>query len=91
MAEPNYTSGNLICSFCGKNQNQVRKLIAGPTVFICDECVDLCCEIFAEDVGPWYRRYAAKAKFSLPLVYVVGGMVLGWLLFRGAGPSPLRR
>ena len=35
----------LFCSFCGKNQNEVKKLIAGPTVFICDECVDLCTDI----------------------------------------------
>lgn len=36
------------CSFCGKSQNEVRKLIAGPTVFICNECVDLCAEICTE-------------------------------------------
>lgn len=35
----------LICSFCGKDQDQVRKLIAGPAVYICDECVDLCNDI----------------------------------------------
>src|SRR5438477_394294 len=35
-------SGNLVCSFCGKSQDEVRKLIAGPTVYICDECIDLC-------------------------------------------------
>jgi ATP-dependent Clp protease ATP-binding subunit ClpX len=34
-------SGNLVCSFCGKSQDEVRKLIAGPTVYICDECIDL--------------------------------------------------
>jgi len=39
----------LICSFCGKNQDQVRKLIAGPSVFICDECVDLCNKILEKD------------------------------------------
>jgi ATP-dependent Clp protease ATP-binding subunit ClpX len=40
----------LFCSFCGKSQHEVRKLIAGPTVFICDECVDLCNTIIKEDV-----------------------------------------
>jgi hypothetical protein len=40
---------NIACSFCGKNQDQVRKLIAGPKVFICDECVDLCEDILAEE------------------------------------------
>jgi ATP-dependent protease Clp ATPase subunit len=39
----------LVCSFCGKNKDQVRKLIAGPTVFICDECVDLCNDIIEEE------------------------------------------
>jgi hypothetical protein len=42
----------LYCSFCGKNQNEVRRLIAGPTVFICDECVDLCNNIIAEPHFP---------------------------------------
>ena len=40
---------NLLCSFCGKNQNEVKKLIAGPSVFICDECVDLCNDIIQEE------------------------------------------
>jgi ATP-dependent Clp protease ATP-binding subunit ClpX len=42
--------GNLSCSFCGKSQKEVRKLIAGPTVYICDECIGLCNDIIAEDV-----------------------------------------
>ena len=42
--------GTLACSFCGKNQDQVRKLIAGPTVFICDECIDLCNDIIEEEL-----------------------------------------
>jgi len=40
---------NLCCSFCGKSQKEVRKLIAGPTVYICDECIDLCNDIIAEE------------------------------------------
>ena len=40
---------SLFCSFCGKNQKEVKKLIAGPTVFICDECVELCMDIIKED------------------------------------------
>ena len=39
----------LFCSFCGKNQNEVRRLIAGPSVYICDECVDLCTDIITEE------------------------------------------
>src|SRR5438046_5057921 len=42
--------GNLSCSFCGKNQKEVKKLIAGPTVYICDECIGLCNDIIAEEV-----------------------------------------
>ena len=41
---------NLQCSFCGKHQREVRKLIAGPTVYICDECIGLCNDIIAEEV-----------------------------------------
>ncbi len=40
---------NLSCSFCGKSQREVRKLIAGPTVYICDECIKLCNDIIAEE------------------------------------------
>ena len=40
----------LVCSFCGKDQDHVRKLIAGPTVFICDECIDLCNDIIEEEI-----------------------------------------
>jgi len=41
----------LKCSFCGKSQEQVRKLVAGPSVYICDECIDLCSEIVEEELG----------------------------------------
>ena len=45
-------SGKLLyCSFCGKSQHEVRKLIAGPSVFICDECVELCNDIIREEVS----------------------------------------
>src|SRR6188508_2153441 len=40
----------LCCSFCGKSQKEVKKLIAGPTVYICDECIGLCNDIIAEEV-----------------------------------------
>jgi len=40
----------LLCSFCGKSQRQVKKLIAGPGVYICDECIDLCNEIIDEEL-----------------------------------------
>ncbi len=41
--------GNLTCSFCGKSQRDVKKLIAGPTVYICDECIGLCNDILVEE------------------------------------------
>ena len=43
--------GNLVCSFCGKSQREVKKLIAGPTVYICDECISLCNDIIAEETA----------------------------------------
>ena len=43
-------NSKLFCSFCGKSQDEVRKLIAGPSVFICDECVDLCNDIIREEI-----------------------------------------
>ena len=45
-----HQNGNLNCSFCGKSQKEVKKLIAGPTVYICDECINLCNDIIAEEV-----------------------------------------
>jgi len=45
-----HSNGNLSCSFCGKSQKEVKKLIAGPTVYICDECIGLCNDIIAEEV-----------------------------------------
>jgi len=45
-------TGELLkCSFCGKSQKQVKKLIAGPGVYVCDECIELCNEIIEEEVG----------------------------------------
>src|SRR5438445_10716513 len=54
--------GNLSCSFCGKGQREVRKLIAGPTVYICDECIKLCNDIIAEEND----REEGKPQVSLP-------------------------
>jgi ATP-dependent Clp protease ATP-binding subunit ClpX len=55
----------LYCSFCGKSQHEVRKLIAGPSVFICDECVDLCNDIIREEVQSANRSQDERA-ISLP-------------------------
>ena len=50
MARPSEGNEQLLCSFCGKSQRQVKKLIAGPGVYICDECIDLCNEIIDEEL-----------------------------------------
>ena len=49
MARKDFQGGQLTCSFCGKSQREVRKLIAGPTVYICDECIRLCTDIIDEE------------------------------------------
>ena len=53
---------SLFCSFCGKNQKEVKKLIAGPTVFVCDECVELCMDIIKEDS----KNSKTKIKKDIP-------------------------
>src|SRR3990167_423802 len=55
----------LHCSFCGKNQKEVRKLIAGPSVYVCDECVVLCHEIIREN-PPEEQKVANEALPKLP-------------------------
>ena len=56
MPANNKGSGNLSCSFCGKSQKEVKKLIAGPSVYICDECISLCNDILAEEVQKEERQ-----------------------------------
>jgi len=60
-------SGKLLyCSFCGKSQHEVRKLIAGPSVFICDECVDLCNDIIREEIQESTSSEAGSDKLPTP-------------------------
>ena len=66
-----------MCSFCGKSQNQVKKLIAGPGVYICNECVDLCNEIIDEELREQRKvdfKNLPKPKkiYSILNEYVVG-------------------
>ena len=51
MQKKDDSNDDLLCSFCGKSQDEVKKLIAGPSVYICDECIQLCTEIIAEEYG----------------------------------------
>ena len=66
MAEKKGASGekNLYCSFCGKSQHEVKKLIAGPSVFVCDECIDLCNEIIRDELPASTK--AADGRGGLP-------------------------
>ncbi|PAK83475.1 ATP-dependent protease ATP-binding subunit ClpX [Lentilactobacillus parakefiri] len=52
LFEDNESSGPITCSFCGKTQDQVKKIVAGPGVYICNECIDLCKEIIDEELAP---------------------------------------
>ncbi len=62
----------LYCSFCGKSQHEVRKLIAGPSVFICDECVELCNDIIREEI----QEKSGSAKGSkLPAPREINGIL----------------
>ncbi|NDC36903.1 MAG: ATP-dependent Clp protease ATP-binding subunit ClpX, partial [Proteobacteria bacterium] len=56
---------NLVCSFCGKTQEEVRKLVAGPGVYICDECVDLCNDILTEELDD-STSFTSKVKVPNP-------------------------
>src|SRR5216684_3980964 len=56
----------LYCSFCGKSQHEVRKLIAGPSVFICDECIELCNDIIREESAADKGGKPAKSDLPTP-------------------------
>src|SRR5438128_777824 len=66
MAEKNSGDKLLYCSFCGKSQHEVRKLIAGPSVFICDECIELCNDIIKEEGDAAGAGQPAKDKLPTP-------------------------
>jgi ATP-dependent Clp protease ATP-binding subunit ClpX len=63
MPRRNDQNDDLLCSFCGKSQDEVKKLIAGPSVYICDECIQLCNEIIAEEYG---EEAGKRASGDLP-------------------------
>jgi ATP-dependent Clp protease ATP-binding subunit ClpX len=62
MSKASDSKNTLYCSFCGKSQHEVRKLIAGPTVFICDECVELCMDIIREE----NKTHLVKSRDGVP-------------------------
>nr|WP_320115505.1 ATP-dependent Clp protease ATP-binding subunit ClpX [uncultured Desulfuromonas sp.] len=70
-------SGDLTCSFCGKSQDDVKKLIAGPSVYICDECIDLCQEIIAEELGAQEVTEAEKLPAPAEIRATLDDYVVG--------------
>lgn len=68
MPDKKSSSGEklLYCSFCGKSQHEVKKLIAGPSVFICDECIDLCNDIIRDEVSEIDNIASAKTELPTP-------------------------
>ncbi|MCF8167652.1 MAG: ATP-dependent Clp protease ATP-binding subunit ClpX, partial [Rhodoferax sp.] len=68
MAEKKGSSSEktLYCSFCGKSQHEVKKLIAGPSVFVCDECIDLCNEIIRDEVPPGVPAKDGRGELPTP-------------------------
>ena len=64
MARASEGNEQLLCSFCGKSQRQVKKLIAGPGVYICDECIDLCNEIIDEELDGARRSSTSTTSRS---------------------------
>jgi ATP-dependent Clp protease ATP-binding subunit ClpX len=77
LARPTESNEQLLCSFCGKSQRQVKKLIAGPGVYICDECIDLCNEIIDEELAapPTFELESLPKPMEIHSVlneYVVG-------------------
>lgn len=67
----------LKCSFCGKNQEQVKRLIAGPNVYICDECVELCDEIIQEEIEEVVEEDTASLPKPKEMMEILNGYVIG--------------
>lgn len=73
----NDTKSTLYCSFCGKSQHEVRKLIAGPTVFICDECIELCTDIIREETKTALEMTSNRVPTPVEIKQVLDDYVIG--------------
>ncbi|MFY0691878.1 MAG: ATP-dependent Clp protease ATP-binding subunit ClpX [Paracoccaceae bacterium] len=73
------SKNTLYCSFCGKSQHEVRKLIAGPTVFICDECVELCMDIIREET----KSAGLKSSEGVPTPQEICGVLDDYVIGQG--------
>jgi len=76
----------LYCSFCGKSQHEVRKLIAGPSVFICDECVELCNDIIREEIQ---QGQATKGSSDLPTPHEIRNILDQYVIGQGQAKKAL--
>ncbi|MBI3595091.1 MAG: ATP-dependent Clp protease ATP-binding subunit ClpX [Nitrospirae bacterium] len=77
MAKQDKISDGLKCSFCGKSREEVRKLIAGPTVYICDECIDLCNDIIAEEWEEGKEAVTSKLPKPAEIKKILDQYVIG--------------
>ena len=87
MADKGSSDKLLYCSFCGKSQHEVRKLIAGPSVFICDECVELCNDIIREEIQQADSQKAAGS--DLPTPHEISGILDQYVIGQGQAKKAL--
>lgn len=87
MADKGSSDKLLYCSFCGKSQHEVRKLIAGPSVFICDECVELCNDIIREEVQQADTQKSGGS--DLPTPHEISGMLDQYVIGQGQAKKAL--
>jgi ATP-dependent Clp protease ATP-binding subunit ClpX len=86
MADKGSSDKLLYCSFCGKSQHEVRKLIAGPSVFICDECVELCNDIIREEIQ---QADSQKGGSDLPTPHEISGILDQYVIGQTAAKKAL--
>ncbi len=87
MADKGSSDKLLYCSFCGKSQQEVRKLIAGPSVFICDECVELCNDIIREEIQQADNQKGAST--DLPTPHEISGILDQYVIGQGQAKKAL--